>query len=97
MSNNYHRYSANSKCKNLTFETKDTGLFGWIMYIERNENHNDLVSPKIWIPLSLIVSFMNAASNEIKSKISAYHLVAIFLISPSIFFSSLALSLIYGS
>ena len=30
--------------------------------------HKDLVSPKIWIPISLAVAFMNAVSNEIKSK-----------------------------
>ena len=57
------------------------------------EMHHELVSPIIWIPCSLFAAFLNALSKEIKSKVSAHHLAAMFLISPSILVTLLTLSL----
>ena len=58
-----------------------------------NEIPRDLVSPMIWIPSAIIGAFLNAFTKEVKSKISAYHMAALFLISPSMLATFLFLSL----
>ena len=64
-------------------------------FTERAENQRDIVTAKLWIPLSLLVAMMHAVSNEIKSKISAFHMDAMFLIAPSAFASWIVLSIIF--
>ena len=50
----------------------DSFLYSSSNIVMRIEEHRDLVSPKVWIPLSLLAALMNSVSNEIKSKIAAY-------------------------
>jgi len=59
------------------------------------QNHKDLASPSVWIPLSLFVAFMFAVENEMKSWISKYKNDAMLLQSPGCLMTSLLLFTFY--
>ena len=92
-----HAKSPSINCNNKEFieqsSTQSEDKKKNLSTLEVSDIHHELVSPAIWIPSALFAAFINAFSKEIKSKVSAHHLAAMFLISPSILVTLLVLSL----